>query len=108
MNTEKIKSLLYDCLSQFEALNNACTFTRSQNLRDRLREALGLPAEMTYCNWCSAPLGAGVVCPCEETVMPTEEALQSNGCDDSVCSEFAHSYQEDYEPSPYDGTYSED
>ena len=46
MNQAEINALLQNCLSQFEALNNACTFTRSQDLRDRLREALGLPAEV--------------------------------------------------------------
>ena len=46
MNPNEIKALLQDCLSQFEALNNSCRFTHSQELRDRLRLALGLPAEV--------------------------------------------------------------
>ena len=46
MNPAEINALLQDCLSQFEALNNSCRFTHSQELRDRLRLALGLPAEV--------------------------------------------------------------
>jgi len=46
MNPNEINALLHDCLSQFEALNNSCKFTHSQELRDRLRLALGLPAEV--------------------------------------------------------------
>ena len=69
MNPAEINALLQDCLSQFEALNNSCRFTHSQDLRDRLRLALGLPAEVDV----------------------NEESEE----------------REEYEPSPYDGTYSE-
>ena len=70
MNPNAIKNLLQDCLSQFEALNNSCRFTHSQELRDRLRLALGLPAEVDV-----------------------NQAFNEES--------------EEYEPSPYDGTYSE-
>ena len=70
MNPNAIKNLLQDCLSQFEALNNSCRFTHSQDLRDRLRLALGLPAEVDV-----------------------NQAFNEES--------------EEYEPSPYDGTYSE-
>ena len=44
---QDVDALLFHCLNQFEALNNACTYTGTQELRDRLRAALGLPLEAT-------------------------------------------------------------
>ena len=66
MNTEIIRILLQDCLNQFEALNNSCKFTHSEPLRDRLKEALGLPVEPARCESCFKPLVAGDTCSCEE------------------------------------------
>ena len=68
MNADEINALLQDCLSQFEALNNSCRFTHSQELRDRLKLALGLPVEPALCEECGCLPG---VCACGTYSEPT-------------------------------------
>ena len=91
MNPNEIKNLLQDCLSQFEALNNSCRFTHSQELRDRLRIALELPAEVD-------------VNACEEEESEDFDVMLLGT---EMAALVAEVRAEEYEPNVYDGTYSE-